>query len=119
KLDASAPVRGRSCSLLACCGPRRDLLSFPTRRSSDLRQVHARALQVRHRRLAGGVGVRQIRDRDHVRVAPQDRPQGRRELSPLLDRKSTRLNSSHVKTSYAVFCLKKKKIEREQTAAFH
>src|SRR5699024_12753047 len=28
--------------------------------------------------------------------------------SPALDRKSTRLNSSHVSTSYAVFCLKKK-----------
>src|SRR6266511_2361600 len=28
---------------------------------------------------------------------------------PDLDRKSTRLNSSHVKISYAVFCLKKKK----------
>src|SRR5690606_10920217 len=28
---------------------------------------------------------------------------------PLIDRKSTRLNSSHVKISYAVFCLKKKK----------
>src|SRR5690606_41659386 len=28
------------------------------------------------------------------------------------DRKSTRLNSSHVKTSYAVFCLKKKKRHR-------
>src|SRR6266511_1806371 len=28
------------------------------------------------------------------------------------DRKSTRLNSSHVKISYAVFCLKKKKIGR-------
>src|SRR5690606_41435891 len=27
-----------------------------------------------------------------------------------LDRKSTRLNSSHVKISYAVFCLKKKKL---------
>src|SRR5690606_41903209 len=27
-----------------------------------------------------------------------------------LDRKSTRLNSSHVKISYAVFCLKKKNI---------
>src|SRR5436309_5519540 len=27
------------------------------------------------------------------------------------DRKSTRLNSSHVKISYAVFCLKKKKAE--------
>src|SRR5215475_11655740 len=30
-------------------------------------------------------------------------------LSSPLDRKSTRLNSSHVKISYAVFCLKKKK----------
>src|SRR5690606_41874558 len=28
-----------------------------------------------------------------------------------VDRKSTRLNSSHVKISYAVFCLKKKKYE--------
>src|SRR5207302_10393132 len=28
-----------------------------------------------------------------------------------LDRKSTRLNSSHVKISYAVFCLKKKKLD--------
>src|SRR5690606_39145508 len=32
-----------------------------------------------------------------------------------LDRKSTRLNSSHVKSSYAVFCLKKKKIKRAKT----
>src|SRR5436309_9370770 len=30
------------------------------------------------------------------------------------DRKSTRLNSSHVKISYAVFCLKKKKKEKKQ-----
>src|SRR5690606_40381919 len=30
-------------------------------------------------------------------------------LHELRDRKSTRLNSSHVKISYAVFCLKKKK----------
>src|SRR5436309_6727334 len=30
-------------------------------------------------------------------------------LTLKLDRKSTRLNSSHVKISYAVFCLKKKK----------
>src|SRR5438874_5361274 len=29
----------------------------------------------------------------------------------LLDRKSTRLNSSHVEISYAVFCLKKKKTQ--------
>src|SRR2546427_5969347 len=32
---------------------------------------------------------------------------GRRQ--PVLDRKSTRLNSSHSQISYAVFCLKKKK----------
>src|SRR5215813_5723567 len=31
-----------------------------------------------------------------------------------LDRKSTRLNSSHVRISYAVFCLKKKKHTRHQ-----
>src|SRR3712207_8975279 len=31
-------------------------------------------------------------------------------LIPMLDRKSTRLNSSHANISYAVFCLKKKKL---------
>src|SRR5690349_24172348 len=30
-------------------------------------------------------------------------------VGQLVDRKSTRLNSSHVEISYAVFCLKKKK----------
>src|SRR5690606_41690092 len=33
---------------------------------------------------------------------------GRLEYEAAQDRKSTRLNSSHVKISYAVFCLKKK-----------
>src|SRR5690606_42064581 len=33
------------------------------------------------------------------------------------DRKSTRLNSSHVKISYAVFCLKKKKNTHENRAS--
>src|SRR3712207_7279671 len=32
----------------------------------------------------------------------------RRPVKPRLDRKSTRLNSSHANISYAVFCLKKK-----------
>src|SRR5690625_7094368 len=36
-------------------------------------------------------------------------------FSPEEDRKSTRLNSSHVAISYAVFCLKKKKHTREPT----
>src|SRR5436305_14927958 len=34
---------------------------------------------------------------------------GHYKLISVLDRKSTRLNSSHVRISYAVFCLKKKK----------
>src|SRR5260221_8519953 len=33
----------------------------------------------------------------------------------LIDRKSTRLNSSHTVISYAVFCLKKKKKKRSNT----
>src|SRR6266850_6152262 len=41
--------------------------------------------------------------RRHTRAA--DRP-----ARPTRDRKSTRLNSSHLVISYAVFCLKKKKI---------
>src|SRR3989442_6182087 len=39
-------------------------------------------------------------------------------LSRHADRKSTRLNSSHVRISYAVFCLKKKnKAERRQATS--
>src|SRR5438874_8716029 len=34
---------------------------------------------------------------------------------PVRDRKSTRLNSSHVEISYAVFCLKKKTVKRHST----
>src|SRR5690606_41459595 len=56
-------------------------------------------------------------DGDHrqgIGDAPvEDHRDGRREGHPchrqVRDRKSTRLNSSHVKISYAVFCLKKKK----------
>src|SRR5690349_22041634 len=47
---------------------------------------------------------------------------GIKDLLPLLekvmqsgkDRKSTRLNSSHVEISYAVFCLKKKKTKKRK-----
>src|SRR5690606_41117538 len=41
------------------------------------------------------------------RLGPLRRPVAKARHRP--DRKSTRLNSSHVKISYAVFCLKKKK----------
>src|SRR5690606_41454805 len=54
----------------------------------------------RRRRQGRGVeGRQQLGDRRHPR------PRG----DEAQDRKSTRLNSSHVKISYAVFCLKKKK----------
>src|SRR5437660_2155587 len=36
-----------------------------------------------------------------------------------LDRKSTRLNSSHVAISYAVFCLKKKKKHTKTSNSIH
>src|SRR5690606_41513832 len=57
----------------------------------------------------------------HLRVLRRNLPRGagtsqavRRHVAPAAaaddgDRKSTRLNSSHVKISYAVFCLKNKK----------
>src|SRR5437870_10594638 len=65
-------------------GTHRNLHSFPTRRSSDL--VVFEQLQFRHKSCLPEV--------EHGREQ---------------DRKSTRLNSSHVAISYAVFCLKKKK----------
>src|SRR3989442_7215489 len=55
---------------------------------------------------ANGLGSRV--EQDHTRVAilfPA------RIALAVIDRKSTRLNSSHVRISYAVFCLKKKKTQ--------
>src|SRR2546426_9093376 len=43
----------------------------------------------------------------HARCARRPRPGS--SVHPATDRKSTRLNSSHLVISYAVFCLKKKK----------
>src|SRR5690348_17762592 len=53
------------------------------------------------------VGAR--REREFFHCAFQERPFGVTERTIALDRKSTRLNSSHPSISYAVFCLKKKK----------
>src|SRR3712207_8562847 len=44
-----------------------------------------------------------VPDRDRLLVSPEGG-----ECERLIDRKSTRLNSSHANISYAVFCLKKK-----------
>src|SRR5690606_41574505 len=89
----------------------RALPSSPTRRSSDLRPhqhqrggkrhghrhsapAHEQPVQIRQGHLIpGGPSV--------IALAGA--------FGRLQDRKSTRLNSSHVKISYAVFCLKKNK----------
>src|SRR5207249_11938496 len=52
--------------------------------------------------LAGGLPHQGPRASRSCSACPVPRPDG-------TDRKSTRLNSSHVSISYAVFCLKKKK----------
>src|SRR5690349_22667966 len=76
---------------------------FPSRRSSDLRLVEAPR---RPGRQAGPRHVGRLRpDADAVHERPRPQLQEHRRE----DRKSTRLNSSHVEISYAVFCLKKKK----------
>src|SRR5207249_11921317 len=82
--------------------------SFPTRRSSDLRQTVRSKAECHlsyERFLAQNRSKHQQRCRDKDRAKIARRLTAKRNLS---DRKSTRLNSSHVSISYAVFCLKKK-----------
>src|SRR5258708_24196731 len=57
--------------------------------------------------LAQKVADLNFRNRDHVLLF-----RGQNADHKNRDRKSTRLNSSHQIISYAVFCLKKKKLER-------
>src|SRR5438034_5056837 len=77
---------------------------------SRVRLLELRRLERLHARLDPSVSLRQIRDRPlRGRLAA-----GARRRSDE-DRKSTRLNSSHTVISYAVFCLKKKKVVRPST----
>src|SRR5258705_2015700 len=52
--------------------------------------------------------------RVHLREAGAEFLFGQSDVALAEDRKSTRLNSSHLGISYAVFCLKKKNIHRMQ-----
>src|SRR3989454_7649118 len=54
-------------------------------------------------------GQRLPAERARLRTVPEICRLAREEPHGLRDRKSTRLNSSHLVISYAVFCLKKKK----------
>src|SRR5439155_26820967 len=88
----------------------RDLHSFPTRRSSDLawsvlpfvelEETDDPAVDFRDENQQPAVPFLEVRQGLGVVIGWRTGPQR--------DRKSTRLNSSHVAISYAVFCLKKK-----------
>src|SRR3712207_8580891 len=68
-----------------------------------------------HRRGIGAlqlVAGKDVRHADHRLAVVDEQELARREpglVGRRIDRKSTRLNSSHANISYAVFCLKKKK----------
>src|SRR5690606_41289496 len=104
---------------LARSGHARGLHSFPTRRSSDLSSpsflgglvgiggwplplgASGNAAKIAAPSSAWASAAETMESFDSF----FRRPASTRETT---DRKSTRLNSSHVKISYAVFCLKKK-----------
>src|SRR5205814_10416364 len=103
---------------LLCAAALIYLLSFPTRRSSDLDAKLNERLLFPLETFRVGTDVRALdRVRKQQRVAPgafgtrRASASGRNEIG-VVDRKSTRLNSSHVSISYAVFCLKKKILVR-------
>src|SRR5690606_39408452 len=97
--DATAPF---ALLLFHVSGDPRDLQSFPTRRSSDLKPAFRHLFREGNDALPvlDETPMRSGPDADILAIAP---------VNEIVDRKSTRLNSSHVKISYAVFCWKKKK----------
>src|SRR5947209_17250811 len=90
------------------------LPSFPTRRSSDLGARIVFVLIVR--------GIERVENDDLGGGGPRgghevvqslrgaEQMAGGARVHQKIDRKSTRLNSSHANISYAVFCLKNKRI---------
>src|SRR5690606_40203744 len=93
--------------------------SFPPRRSSDLGLVELwyrdpnRRFEDRDTRTARALAASVATSLENARLHDQTEARlvelsALNEISRALtqDRKSTRLNSSHVKISYAVFCLK-------------
>src|SRR3712207_8020337 len=81
------------------------------RRQRQTRKDHYRACRARHPTPALWEGAPHLQEVPRARReqrGPGGRPRADSRI-PAVDRKSTRLNSSHANISYAVFCLKKKK----------
>src|SRR5690606_39787415 len=93
--------------------------SFPTRRSSDLQDLEAYSnLDPKTKYPARIQLIGSVLDENGLADVQCQFINSNMNLVPgtymnvdIADRKSTRLNSSHVKISYAVFCLKKKNKE--------
>src|SRR3712207_8642327 len=95
--------------------PRSTLFPYTTLFRSSLRRLAGQMLEMLHAEdgravlAANQVGllkrvfVAEMGDEEYVVVNPVIE-----EMTQEIDRKSTRLNSSHANISYAVFCLKKK-----------
>src|SRR5947199_6577678 len=91
----------------------------PTPAISTLSLHDALPISAPHRPAAGigdGPGERR-RGRPRPARPARLAADGRARLHKVQDRKSTRLNSSHLGISYAVFCLKKKKNIQNRTTA--
>src|SRR5690606_40520430 len=106
-------------SVLRCsCCDYRNLFSFPTRRSSDLGAINAAKAFARgwtatisvNNNATGPIqtALNMLRDLDGRVATSTIRTVIETVRTSKADRKSTRLNSSHVKISYAAFCWKKK-----------
>src|SRR5207244_13435598 len=89
---------------LYCSAHHRFLHSFPTRRSSDLSFS-----RWRHYRRCPSAALPRRRSSTCSSIIGSPSASHHSIESIAIDRKSTRLNSSHQIISYAVFCLKKKK----------
>src|SRR5437899_9114620 len=85
--------------------------SFPTRRSSDLGHADVR--------FSGYITVTagSLEQLAEACAEIEHAAASCSRLPAVTDRKSTRLNSSHLGISYAVFCLKKKKHKTESSRA--
>src|SRR5258705_2208830 len=72
-----------------------------------------------HVGIAGACRIGSSIDTNGISGQPQRPTDVNRAVMALRDRKSTRLNSSHLGISYAVFCLKKKNTSALDTPKLH
>src|SRR5690606_40290403 len=96
--------------LLYCSSPSLELPSFPTRRSSDLNASIA-ICSLSRKPIAMPRNENQTSNNNVISSDQKNTKLNNflvKTCKVTIDRKSTRLNSSHVKISYAVFCLKLK-----------